>query len=129
MVTTLSVLAVLAARNLPCRVIATEHTHPPAQNLSSMWLRLRRWAYPRAAEVVALTRGTALWLEHNVPGTRVSVIPNAVRWPLEREEPALAPPERSGRHRLLAVGRLHRHKGFDLQIGRASCRERVCQYG
>src|SRR3546814_10066102 len=28
----------------------------------------------------------------------------------------LAPPERSGRHRLLAVGRLHRHKGFDLLI-------------
>jgi len=116
MMTTSSVLAVIAARKLPCRVIATEHTHPPSQDLSAMWLRLRRWAYPRAAQVVALTKGTAAWLEQNVPGARVSVIPNAVRWPLAWAEPVLAPPDRAGRHRLLAVGRLHRHKGFDLLV-------------
>src|SRR5690606_3241432 len=42
MMTTSSVLAVLASHRLPCRVIATEHTHPPSQSLAAMWLRLRR---------------------------------------------------------------------------------------
>lgn len=116
MMTTASVLSVGAAQRLPCRVIATEHTHPPSQALSPMWEKLRRWAYPRAHAVVALTSGTAAWLEEHVPGAQVSVIPNSVRWPMERSEPVLPPPERGQRRRLLAVGRLHPHKGFDILL-------------
>lgn len=59
MMTKASILSVLAGRGLPCRVIATEHTHPPVQRLPAMWRRLRRWSYPRAQAVVALTKGTA----------------------------------------------------------------------
>src|SRR3546814_13300559 len=81
-----------------------------------MWRRLRRWAYPQAAAVVALTAGTAQWLGRHVPGSRLTVIPNAVRWPLESTEPAIEPSPRQGRYRVLAVGRLHPHKGFDLLI-------------
>jgi glycosyltransferase involved in cell wall biosynthesis len=51
-----------------------------------------------------------------VPGTRLTVIPNAVRWPLESTEPVVEPPRRNGRYRVLAVGRLHPHKGFDILI-------------
>ncbi len=116
MMTTASVLAIVAARGVACRVIATEHTHPPSQDLSPMWLRLRRWAYPKAAKVVALTTGTAQWLQQNVPGSAVVVIPNAVHWPLAVADPLLPPPEKNGRFRLLAVGRLHPHKGFDILL-------------
>lgn len=116
MMTKASILAVLAGRGLPCRVIATEHTHPPVQRLPSMWRRLRCWAYPRAQAVVALTKGTADWLDRHIPGVHALVIPNAVHWPLEPGEPIVAPPERAGRLRLLAVGRLHPVKGFDVLL-------------
>lgn len=116
MMTTASVLSVLACAGLSCRVIATEHTHPPSQTLSGFWQRLRRLTYPRAARVVALTRGTADWLDRHVPGCRMAVIPNPVHFPLPRAEPVLAPVAGAGRKRLLAVGRLHADKGFDLLI-------------
>ncbi|SAI69777.1 glycosyltransferase [Bordetella ansorpii] len=116
MMTTASVLAVLAARGLPCRVIATEHAHPPSQAMSGLWQRLRRFTYPRAARVVALTDGTARWIERHVPGSRLAVIPNAVRWPLPQGEPRLDATRPGGRRRLLAVGRLHADKGFDLLL-------------
>src|SRR5690606_7567641 len=111
-----SVLSVLAAWRLPCRVIATEHTHPPIQRLPRAWQRLRRWAYPRADAVVALTQGSAQWLDAALPGVQAQVIPNAVRWPLADGEPAIEPPVRPGRRRLLAAGRLHPVKGFDMLL-------------
>src|SRR5690606_23934920 len=52
----------------------------------------------------------------HVPGSQVTVIPNAVRWPMESGEPVVEPPPREGRKRILAVGRLHRHKGFDVLL-------------
>jgi len=116
MMTTASVLSVLACAGLSCRVIATEHTHPPSQTLSGFWQRLRRLTYPRAASVVALTRGTADWLAQHVPGSKLAVIPNPVHFPLPRAEPVLTPVSGNGRKRLLAVGRLHADKGFDLLI-------------
>jgi len=116
MMTTASVLAVAAARGMSCRVIATEHTHPPAQALPPAWEKMRLRAYPNAHAVVALTSGTAAWLEQHVPGSQVTVIPNAVRWPLDAGEPVVPPPPREGRRRLLAVGRLHPHKGFDVLL-------------
>lgn len=116
MMTTASVLSVLACAGLSCRVIATEHTHPPSQTLSGFWQRLRCLTYPRAASVVALTRGTADWLAQHVPGSKLAVIPNPVHFPLPRAEPVLTPVSGDGRKRLLAVGRLHADKGFDLLI-------------
>lgn len=116
MMSTSSILAIMAARNLPIRVIATEHTHPPSQKLSDFWLKMRRWAYPRATAVVALTTDTGVWIQEHLPGSRVVVIPNAVRWPVPDTEPTLMPPPRNGRFRLLAVGRLHPVKGFDVLI-------------
>ena len=93
MMTTASVLSVIAGAGL-CRVIATEHTHPPSQAMSGFWQRLRRWTYPKAARVVALTSGTAAWIETHVPGSRLAVIPNPVHWSLPQAEPRSTPEPR-----------------------------------
>lgn len=113
MMTTSSVLCLNAARGLPCKVIATEHTHPPSQSLSPFWVKARQKTYPQAAQVVALTQGTADWLQEQIPACKLSVIPNAVVWPMLAAEPVVPVPDRQGRKRLLAVGRLHPVKGFD----------------
>lgn len=116
MMTTSSVLAINAARGLECKVIATEHTHPPSQSLAPFWLKARRQSYPRAHRVVSLTQGTAEWLLEHVPGCQVTVIPNAVVWPMVDTDPYVDVPARKGRKRLLAVGRLHPVKGFDVLL-------------
>ncbi|WP_336579942.1 glycosyltransferase family 4 protein [Alcaligenes sp. CHO6] len=117
MMTTSSVLAISAAKGLPCKVIATEHTHPPSQSLSPFWQKARLRTYPQAHAVIALTAGTADWLREHVPGSQVHVIPNAVRWPMDSAEPLVPVPALpDGRKRLLAVGRLHPVKGFDTLI-------------
>lgn len=116
MMTTASILAVMAARNLPCRVIVTEHTHPPLKKLPEAWQRLRRWAYPRAYAVVTLTGGTARWVREHIPGSKVTVIPNAIPWPIANQEPMVPVSDKGERLRLLAVGRLHPIKGFDILI-------------
>jgi glycosyltransferase involved in cell wall biosynthesis len=115
--TTSSVLAVFAALGLPVRVIASEHTHPTHQSLSALWRLLRKIAYPLARTVVTLTEGTAEWIKHNMPHVRLRVIPNPVVWPVANREPVFEPPPKiANRKRLLAVGRLHPEKGFDLLI-------------
>ncbi len=111
-----SVLSIMAGLGLPVQVIATEHAHPPSQKMSSFWLKLRRWSYPKAARVLALTDMSAEWLRQHIPGAQVSVIQNAVNWPLSNTEPMVAPDKPLHGHRLLAVGRLHPEKGFDVLL-------------
>lgn len=114
--TTSSVYSVLAAHGTASKVIATEHAHPPSQKISSLWQRLRRFAYPKADAVVALTELSAQWLRTNVSGCHPSVIANAVHWPLQDSEPKVVCFKPEGTSWLLAVGRLHEEKGFDKLI-------------
>jgi glycosyltransferase involved in cell wall biosynthesis len=116
--TTASILAILASRGLPCKVVATEHTHPPLLPLSRSWQKMRRWSFRAADLVVALTDESRLWLEEHCDCTGVRVIPPPFTLPLPRLEPLLMPDTviRSNRRLLLAVGRLSDAKGFDYLV-------------
>lgn len=114
--TSASVFALLASVGLSHKVIVTEHAYPPFQQLSAHWQRLRRWCYPRADQVVTLTQASADWLQQAIPSLSITVIPNAVQWPIQNHEPSVTLEKGKGRHWALAVGRLHPVKGFDLLI-------------
>ncbi|MEO3432598.1 glycosyltransferase family 4 protein [Inquilinus sp. CAU 1745] len=115
MMTTANVLALLAVCGTRIPVVVSERVYPPMLPVGRAWAALRRWTYPRARAVVALTIENARWLEQNCPGSRTTVIPNPVPWPLPDGEPRLSPAGTlaDGCRLLLAVGRLVPQKGFD----------------
>jgi glycosyltransferase involved in cell wall biosynthesis len=116
--TTSSVLSILAGIGLPCKVIATEHNHPPMLPLDRFWEALRRWTYPKAAAVVALTNETRKWLETVCRCDVVEVVPNSVSLPIPLAGKVLSPAALVDpcRRVLLAAGRLTEQKGFDFLI-------------
>ena len=118
LMTTANVLAILAARNLPIAVVASERIHPPQFPLGRTWECLRRWSYGWSDAIVALTSESADWLRQHTNARRVVVIPNPVLWPLPSQPPILEPHSVLPNQRkvVLGVGRLAFQKGFDILI-------------
>lgn len=129
MMTTSSVLAILASMRLGIPVIGTEHTYPPMQPVNLLWDRIRRWTYPYAARVVMLTSEGLSWLNDEIPHARGAVIPNPVPYPLAVFEPNLVVESlvKADRKLLLAVGRIDESKQFDRLIEVFSMRAELHQ--
>lgn len=115
MMTTSSVLAILAGMRLGIPIIGTEHIYPPMQPINLFWDRIRRWTYPYAARVVMLTSEGLGWLNDEIPRARGAVIPNPVSYPVAVFEPKVLVESlvKTDRKLLLAIGRLDGQKGFD----------------
>jgi glycosyltransferase involved in cell wall biosynthesis len=115
---TASALSILAGLGLRCKIVATEHIHPPMLPIGRLWEFVRRWSYPLADTVVALTEESRKWLETQCHCTDVRVVPNWVSLPIPMTEPRLNPNDvlAPGRRVLLAAGRLTEQKGFDYLI-------------
>ena len=118
MMNTTCVHLALAAIRLPIKCIGAEREHPSMSRVGRIWSFLRRVTYGRLDAVVALTNEGAQWLISNTWAKRVSVIPNAVVWPLPEYPPRIDPDTVgvSSRKRLLAMGRLDSVKGFDMLL-------------
>lgn len=118
-INTANIVLALAARGIPgLRTIGSEHNFPPKAPLGVIWETMRRVAYSRLHAVVALTQECAAWLAGHTNACRIPVIPNAVVWPLSRQEPCVSPTVCcvSGRHVVLGVGRLSPEKNFGILI-------------
>ena len=103
-----NILTLLAAMGLGVRVVISERTNPILNDtISGPWKLLRRLCYWRAEQVIAQTRDAARWIERRCH-TPVEVIPNFLR--------ALPEPGVAREHRIIAVGRLSKEKGFDILV-------------
>lgn len=105
-----NILAVLATRGLGIPVVISERTDPSRRSLGPVWGLLRDLTYPLASVAVFQSQAVLAWFPPKVRA-RGRVIPNPV--------PAPPPPgPRSGgeARRVVALGRLHPVKGFDLLL-------------
>jgi glycosyltransferase involved in cell wall biosynthesis len=86
--------------------------------LGFFWETLRKHTYGLLNAVIALASEGETWIKSNTNAQRVSVIPNAVTWPLSGQEPRISPSAlcQFKKKLLLAVGRLEAQKGFDWLI-------------
>ena len=111
----ISAVALALVRGRNGIAIGMEHNYPPLQPVGKFREVLRRWSYARLDAVVALTSESADWLRRHTKARLVSVIPNSVSLPLPENAPRLLAGDviADGRKFLLAVGRLHKQKGFD----------------
>ena len=117
--TATNVLSVMAAKPFGVPVIVSERTSPEAARIERVWSQLRKYAYRRAAVVVAQTGRTANWLRKEVPGARVEVVANPVQVEARQSADAAAQMVLAacvGCNLVLAAGRLSMEKGFDLLI-------------
>jgi glycosyltransferase involved in cell wall biosynthesis len=106
---TSNVLTIVAAYGLPLRVVISERGTPgqPDEDGTYPWRILRKLIYARSDAVTALNPEAAAWLRREC-GVDVTIIPPALR---------PVPDTKVARETfILAVGRLHPTKGFDLLI-------------
>lgn len=118
MMTTASVLSIMACIGLEARAIACERNYPGRKAIDRSWGIMRRLTYPFAASHVAQTRECADWLTKNARARHVRTIPNAAAWPITDVKPRVEPASLvdTERRLVLAVGSKSHQKGFDLLL-------------
>ncbi len=122
--TTLPAIKLLLATrclNLPC--VVSERNYPPAKPPALPWRLLRRLTYPWADLHLVQTQATGKWLAQNLDAKYQLLLPNPVRWPLPRFDPAPEPEAWlaaagvvADAPLILAAGTKAYQKGFDLLV-------------
>jgi GalNAc-alpha-(1->4)-GalNAc-alpha-(1->3)-diNAcBac-PP-undecaprenol alpha-1,4-N-acetyl-D-galactosaminyltransferase len=107
-----NVLTLVAAMGLAVPVVVVEQSDPRSFPLKRVWARLRLITYARARRIVLLSLRDADFFPMRLQ-RRVAVIPNAFVPPEPEAELSERAPQRPA---LIALGRLHRDKGFDILL-------------
>ena len=103
-----------AAQGLPCRVVISERTYPPALFLGEHDEALRRQSYPLADALVVQTEYTRQhWGNGMVGPAKCHALPNAC---LPQATPPQAIPLPEGQDFFLAIGRLAPEKRHDMLL-------------
>lgn len=108
---TTNIITLVATLGLKTPIIVSERTDPALHTIGSIGDKLRQWTYPFASRVVVQTSRA---MQYFLPDfkSKLLVIPNPVIVPYsDRHRPKPLP-----RPGLIAIGRFHYHKGFDLLL-------------
>ncbi|SRR5579883_1020851 len=109
---TTNVLSLLATRWLDIPVIVSERNHPLKHSMGMGWEQLRQLTYPFADRIVVQTE----MVKNFFPSQMQSLfctIPNPVSLPPTQQELS---DKLLDKPSLIAIGRLHKQKGFDLLL-------------
>jgi glycosyltransferase involved in cell wall biosynthesis len=113
--TSVNIFTILASRGLGVPIVVSEHTNPLVDGRSTFWKLLCRFVYPKANAVTLLTHGVVASFRKNVPRIKdLVVLPNPV--PDELLLKKRQPFDPGSRKRVIALGRLHELKQFDILI-------------
>lgn len=109
-----NVLALLANMGLGIPTVISERTNPAKyrSDLGMIWDNLRRFTYPKAKAIVAVSRSTAKQISAMMPKSLVEVIPNPVFYH-EQDQSSKSEPKAPT---VITMGRLVPLKNFDLLI-------------
>ncbi|GAB5472906.1 MAG: glycosyltransferase family 4 protein [Maribacter sp.] len=104
-ITRANILTTLAGNNLNIPVVISDRNNPweKDQVLAPIWLKLRKWIYPRAQFVVLQTKKIADFYLDFVPKERIKIIPNPIN-------PDFKFRETEKKNIILNVGRLDAQK-------------------
>jgi GalNAc-alpha-(1->4)-GalNAc-alpha-(1->3)-diNAcBac-PP-undecaprenol alpha-1,4-N-acetyl-D-galactosaminyltransferase len=107
-----NIRTLIATAGLRVPTVVCEHTDPEQLRLAPVWRSLRRVTYPKAEVVTCLTPNALEWLAPMLRG-KGYVLPNPVVVP---DAKAALKPALPGNRRVVAMGRLHPAKGFDVLL-------------
>jgi glycosyltransferase involved in cell wall biosynthesis len=118
MMTSSTVLAIIACFGLPTKVVGSERNYPGSKSIGVTWATLRRVFYRFADAHVAQTKKGARWIKENASASNIAVIQNAVVWPIAGYKPYVDPRNTISLERrvILSVGTKCGQKGFDLLL-------------
>lgn len=122
-VDTMNILTLASTAGLKIPVIVSERIDPRHQPIGLVWAGLRSLLYPFAEALVVQTDAVRDWAKKSVREKAIHIIPNPLQPSLSRSVPPFR--RHGGNPTLVAIGRLHRQKGFDLLVRAfAKCVER-----
>lgn len=118
-INTVNVMTSIASWDLNVPTIVSEHTYPEFVDVNKIWQLMMKWTY-RHADRVTLLSQSALPFYSTAQGYRPIVIPNPVLTPAPSvstlDEASAVARRLLPTPTLIAVGRLHEVKGFDLLL-------------